>query len=144
MQILPNTPHRVRIWYLLAFIVTMAAGLASRKYSVALPSILGKYPGDVLWALMVFFGMGMIFNNATTFFLGSTSLAFAFGIEFLKLCSSPWLSHLRHTTLGHLFLGHVFSRQNLVAYSIGVIIGMVIDAAIVHRQAGSVTYIIGR
>jgi hypothetical protein len=144
MQIIFTSQHRVRSWYLLAFLVTMAAGLASRKYSVALPSILGKYPGDVLWALMVFFGMGMIFNNATTFFLGSTSLAFAFGIEFLKLCSSPWLSHLRHTTLGHLFLGHVFSRQNLVAYSIGVIIGMVIDAAIVHRQAGSVTYIIGR
>ena len=144
MRILLDTPHRVRSWYLLALLVTMAAGLASRRYSETLPSILGKYPGDLLWALMVFFGMGMIFVNASTFFLGRASLAFAFGIEFLKLCSSPWLSHLRHTTLGHLFLGHVFSRQNLVAYSIGVIIGMVIDAAIVHRQAGSVTYIIGR
>ena len=134
MQIIFTSQHRVRSWYLLAFLVTMAAGLASRKYSVALPSILGKYPGDVLWALMVFFGMGMIFSNATTFFLGSTSLAFAFGIEFLKFCSSPWLAHLRHTTLGHLVFGNVFSWKNLVAYFIGVVIGMIIDSVVQSRM----------
>ena len=134
MQIIFTSQHRVRSWYLLAFLVTMAAGLASRKYSVALPSILGKYPGDVLWALMVFFGMGMISSNATTFFLGSTSLAFAFGIEFLKLCCSPWLSYLRHTTLGHLVFGHGFSWKNLVAYFIGVVIGLIIDSVVQSRM----------
>ena len=92
---------------------------------------MGKYPGDALWSLMVFFGMGVIFNKASSFQLGFGALAFSFGIEALKLCQAPWLASLRHTTLGHLVFGHVFSWQNLVAYTVGILVGVVAEVFVV-------------
>ncbi len=123
--------HRKRTWYLLAFIVTIALGLASRRFPHILPSALGKYPGDALWAIMVFFGMGAIFNKVPSFELGCGALAFSFGIEALKLCQAPWLVSLRHTTPGHLVFGHVFAWQNLVAYTVGILLGLLVEALVV-------------
>jgi len=123
--------HRKRVWYLLAFGVTIALGLASRRFPHLLPAALGKYPGDVLWALMVFFGMGAIFIKIPGIQLGCGALAFSFGIEALKLWQTPWLVGLRHTTLGHLVFGHVFSWQNLVAYTVGVLMGLLVEALVV-------------
>jgi len=121
---------RKRTWYLLAFVVTMAAGLASRRFPQVLPAVLGKYPGDVLWALMVFCGMGAIFNKAPSLELGCRALGFSFGIEALKLCQAPWLASLRHTTLGHLVFGHAFSSQNMIAYTVGVLVGLLVEALV--------------
>ena len=109
----------------------MAVGLASRRFPQVLPAALGKYPGDVLWALMVFFGMGAFFNKAPSLELGCRALGFSFGIEALKLCQAPWLVSIRHTTLGHLVLGHAFSSQNMVAYTLGVVVGMFAEALVV-------------
>ena len=122
--------HRKRTWYLLAFGVTIALGLASRRFPHLLPVALGKYPGDVLWALMVFFGMGVIFIKVTSLQLGCRALAFSFGIEALKLCKVPWLVSLRHTTPGHLVFGHVFSWQNMAAYTLGVLLGLLVEALV--------------
>lgn len=122
--------HRKRTWYLLAFGVTLALGLASRRFPHLLPVVLGKYPGDVLWALMVFFGMGVIFIKVTTLQLGCRALAFSFGIEALKLCKLPWLVSLRHTTPGHLVFGHLFSWQNMAAYTLGVLLGLLVEALV--------------
>lgn len=127
MNNLLEVRFRRRAWYLLAFVLTIFAGLASRHFWQVLPAFLGKYPGDVLWALMVFFGLGAIFHTASSALLSVEALGFSFGIEFLKLCNAPWLANIRHTTLGHLVFGSVFSWQNLVAYAIGVIIGAMID-----------------
>ena len=122
---------RKRTWYLLAFVLTIATGLASRRFPHMLPEALGKYPGDVLWALMVFFGMAVIFNKVPSFELGCRALAFSFGIEALKLCQAPWLVNLRHTTLGHLVFGHVFSWRNMVAHTLGILAGLLVEALVV-------------
>ena len=121
---------RKRKWYLLAVVATIVTGLASRRFSYLLPAFAGKYPGDALWSLMVFLGMGVIFNKTSSLRLGSGALVFSFGIEALKLCRIPWLAGIRHTTLGHLVFGHVFSWQNLVAYSVGVLAGVVAEVLI--------------
>ena len=136
MVILLGTPVRKRPAYLLAFIATIAAGLLSRAVSSVLPAFVSKYPGDGLWSLMVFFGMGAIFNRASTLRLGFGALGFSFAVEALKLCQAPWLVELRHTTLGHLVLGHVFSWQNLVAYTVGVLGGVALEVLpLVNRVA---------
>ena len=80
---------------------------------------------------MVFFGMGAILNKAPSFELGCRALAFSFAIEALKLCQAPWLVSLRHTTLGHLVFGHVFSWRNMVAYTVGVLLGLLVEALVV-------------
>jgi hypothetical protein len=127
MKMLLKGRFRRRAWYLFAVVITIFVGLASRHFSQVFPAFVGKYPGDVLWSLMVFFGLGTIFPTASSVLLSVGALGFSYGIEVLKLCDAPWLANGRHTTLGHLVFGSVFSWQNLVAYAIGVIVGLIID-----------------
>ena len=126
---------RNRIWYLLAFVATLAAGLASRRVPHIFPEVLGKYPGDVLWALMIYFGMGAVFNKFSSLDLGCRVLGFCFWIELLKLWQAPWLVSVRHSTLGHLIFGHVFSWQNLAAYSVGIVAGLALEVLVMPRPA---------
>lgn len=76
---------------------------------------------------MVFFGLGTLFRKASSLQLGLGALGFSFAIEGLKLWSAPWLVDVRHTTAGHLLFGQVFAWQNLVAYTIGAIVGVLIE-----------------
>jgi hypothetical protein len=137
MQTLLEARFRKRIWYLLAFATTLVAGLASRRFSQVLPAFLGKYPGDALWSLMVFFGMGAIFPKTPSIQLFFWALGFSFGIEAFKLCHAPWLTSIRHTTLGHLAFGNVFSWQNLVAYTIGVTLALIVEVFFVVNLRAS-------
>lgn len=118
---------RSRACYLLAVLATIIAGLASRRFPNLLPSSLGKYPGDALWSLMVFFGWAIIFRRAPTLRIAVLALATSCTIEALKLCQSPWLVSFRYTTLGHLIFGQAFSWQNLIAYAIGGACGLIIE-----------------
>ena len=115
------------MWYLAAFFLMIAAGLASRRFQQVLPAFLGKYPGDALWALMVFFGFGVIFRTASSVLLSVWALGFCFGIEVLKFCDAAWLVGVRQTTFGHLVVGNVYSWQNLVAYTVGVLTGLGVE-----------------
>lgn len=130
-----RTRSRARWWYALGMVATIAAGLASRRFPQVLPAVLGKYPGDALWALMVFFGVGVIFRRTSTLRVAVGALAFAFGIEVLKLWPSSWLAELRHTTVGHLVLGRAFSWPNLVAYTVGVLAGVIIEVMVARDRA---------
>ncbi|MDB6147817.1 MAG: hypothetical protein JWO45_1481 [Spartobacteria bacterium] len=135
---LTEARSRRRTWYLIAFVVTIVAGLASRRFSQVLPEFLGKYPGDALWSLIVFFGLGFFFKHVSSLQLGAAALGFSFGIEFLKLWQAPWLVSIRDTTLGHLVFGHVFSWQNLVTYTVGILVGVIVEVLFVPclRVAG--------
>jgi len=52
--------RRSRPLQLLILLIVIVAGLVSRKFPWLLPSCLGKYPGDALWALAVFVILGLI------------------------------------------------------------------------------------
>ena len=118
---------RRRLAALAAMLATIALGLASRRWPDALPSALGKYPGDALWALMVLFGWRALRPRARTRDVALLAMATSIAVEVAKLWQAPWLVQFRHTTFGHLLLGHVFSWQNLVAYGAGVLAGAAID-----------------
>ncbi len=120
---------RSRLLYGAAVLLTMGAGLASRHFRGLLPAAFGKYPGDGLWALMVFWLFAALAPNASTKRLALGAAGFCCLIECLKLYQAPWAIAVRHTTLGHLVFGHVFSWQNLVAYALGIAIGAGLDAA---------------
>ena len=121
------TKPRSRTWYAVAALITIFAGLASRTLPRAWPEVLSKYPGDSLWALMVFFGWGTIFSKTSTVLIGIMTLGTCFLIEVLKLYQAPWIMEFRHTTVGHLLLGHVFSWGNHVAYTVRTVDGTLID-----------------
>jgi len=113
--------------YVLAFVVSILLGLASRRYPTAISEFFGKYPGDALWAAMVFFGLSALRPRASTLSVSLLTFATCFVIEAMKLYQAPWIVGIRHTTLGHLVFGHVFSVQNLVAYAVGVVAALGVE-----------------
>lgn len=118
---------RRRLAALAAMATTIVLGLASRRWPSALPAFLGKYPGDTLWALMVFFGWRALRPRARARDVALPAMATCVIVECAKLWRAPWLVDFRGTTLGHLLLGHVFSWQNLAAYALGVLAGTALE-----------------
>ncbi|MGH1041057.1 hypothetical protein COM23_21885 [Bacillus wiedmannii] len=115
---------RNRLLYALFTIVIIILGLSSRKLAFALPHLLNAYLGDALWALMIFTGFGFLFPKIDTKKVAFISLLFCYGIEVSQLYHAEWIDSIRATTLGGLVLGYGFLWSDLVAYTIGVGIGM--------------------
>ena len=126
---------RRRVAALAAMFATIALGLASRHWPQALPAAFGKYPGDALWALMVFFGWRALRPRARTREIALLAAITSAIVEIAKLWQAPWLVQFRHTTLGHLLLGQVFSWQNLVAYGVGVLAGVALEQLTLRSDA---------
>ena len=104
----------------------MILGLLSRKIS-GLPKIIELYSGDILWALMVFLIIAFIFNKKPTIFTISWAIIFSYSIEISQLYHAPWIDAIRNTTLGGLILGFGFLWSDLICYTIGIIIGIIIE-----------------
>lgn len=115
---------RNRLLYAVFTIVVIILGLSSRKFAFALPDLLNGYLGDTLWALMIFIGFGFLFPKIETRKLAFISLIFCYGIEISQLYHAEWIDSIRATTLGGLVLGYGFLWSDLVAYTIGVGVGM--------------------
>ncbi|PEJ97413.1 ribosomal maturation YjgA family protein [Bacillus wiedmannii] len=115
---------RNRLLYALFTIVIIILGLSSRKLAFALTHLLNAYLGDALWALMIFIGFGFLFPKIDTKKVAFISLLFCYGIEVSQLYHAEWIDSIRTTTLGGLVLGYGFLWSDLVAYTIGVGIGM--------------------
>jgi hypothetical protein len=137
MNVTVKTPDagdaRRRLAALAAMAATITLGLASRRWPAALPAIFGKYPGDALWALMVFFAWRALRPGARTRDVALLATGTSVAVECAKLWQAPWLLEFRHTTTGHLLLGHVFSWQNLVAYAVGVVAGVALDRVLLRE-----------
>lgn len=118
--------RRNRILYLILTIITIILGLLSRKVQ-ELPLIISAYSGDILWALMVFFLFTFLFNKKPTIFILIISIIFSYAIEVSQLYHAPWIDSIRATTLGGLILGFGFLWSDLVCYTVGIIIGAIID-----------------
>ncbi|MBW8893195.1 MAG: DUF2809 domain-containing protein [Burkholderiales bacterium] len=95
--------------YAAAVLAVIGIGLASRRWPGMFPAALGKYPGDALWALMVFVGCGMLRPRAPSWRVAATALAISFAVEFSQLYQAPWINAIRGTVLGHLVLGSTFN-----------------------------------
>lgn len=118
---------RNRTRYAFAFTIVILLGLASRHHPNAIPVLFGKYPGDALWAMMVFIGWGFLFPRASTLSIAALAFFTCFVIEILKLYQSPWIVDIRQTTIGYLVFGHVFSIKNLLAYAVGIVIAFNVE-----------------
>ena len=120
---------RNKLLYLLLTIIVMILGLLSRKIE-GLPEIISLYSEDILWALMVFLLFAFLFNKKSTIFIISWAIIFSYSIEISQLYHAPWIDSIRNTTLGGLILGFGFLWSDLVCYTIGIIIGIIIDIMI--------------
>lgn len=118
--------NRSRKYYFCAVILVIITGIASRHYHF-FPYFLKKYPEDALWALMVLLGFGFLFPKHKTHYCAVYALLFSFGIEFSQLYQVNWLNEIRKTTLGHLVLGSGFDAMDFLAYSFGILLGVLVE-----------------
>ncbi len=112
--------NRRRTFLLLLLVV--AAGLASRLLHTGTP-LLDKYPGDALYAVMVFLLLRLVFTRADSARLIAAAAAVMLGLELFQLTDIP-LGWSRHAALpvrlaGRL-LGTAFSWLDLLAYAAGL------------------------
>jgi hypothetical protein len=128
------TQPRNRFVSLCAVASVIALGLASRRWPGLLPQVLGKYPGDALWTLMVFFGLGVFMPRSNTWHLALWALLISYAVEFAQLYQAPWIMAIRATTLGRLALGTTFAWFDLVAYTVGAAMGIVICEVLMLRR----------
>ena len=119
--------RKMRVSYLIAIAITISLGLASRNWSTLLPSFVAQNAGDMLWAMMVYFGFRLLLVRKNTLTAIWLSFLFSFGVEFSQLYQEDWINQIRRTTLGALILGKGFLVEDLVRYTVGIIIATVLD-----------------
>jgi len=117
----------MRIFYLIAIVLTIILGLASRKYGYLLPSFIEHHAGDALWAMMVYFGFRFILIRKRMLTAIWFSFLFCFGIEFSQLVQEDWINQIRGTVLGALIFGKGFLAVDLVRYTAGILIATILD-----------------
>jgi hypothetical protein len=122
-----RTDGATRIVRACLWLLIIAAGLTLRKFGprLGLSFALVKYGGSVLWGTMVFFFVAIAASNRSQQGLGLISIAVC--VELFRLVHAPWLDAFRLTTAGSLLLGRVFSPWNVLAYGVGIILGMLLD-----------------
>ena len=118
---------RNRLFLFIAIVVTVALGLVSRKVPELFPALLGKYPGDALWSLGVYWGIAWLIPNASIKKVVVLALLVSYADEISQLYQAPWLNAIRRTSLGHLVLGSAFSWLDMLVYTIGIAAGATID-----------------
>lgn len=120
--------------YLAMVIIVMILGLGTRHFSAHLPNWINRYLGDSLWALMVFFLFGFILRTRETRWITVLAFLFSFGIEVSQLYHSQWIDTLRQTRLGGLVLGYGFLWSDLVSYSVGIGMGILVERSIIFKN----------
>jgi len=127
-------PARSRPLYIILSVLVIAAGLLWRSRFLPLPTFLTKYGGDALWALLIFVGLGFVFNKASTQRLAFGALCFSWAVEFSQLYHAPWIDMIRSTLPGRLILGSTFNWPDLPAYAFGIAIGAVVEFSFRRRS----------
>ncbi|SUY48520.1 Protein of uncharacterised function (DUF2809) [Clostridium putrefaciens] len=122
---------RNRVNYGILIIIVVLLGIGSRKFGYILPRFIASYLGDTLWGLMIFLVIGFLCNNLNTDIVAISSLIFCFFIEFSQLYHSAFIDSIRSTVIGGLILGFGFLWSDLICYSLGIIIGVLIEKGLI-------------
>lgn len=122
-----RNPARNRLAWSLAVVAVIVVGFESRRIPGLFPGFLGKYPGDALWAAMVYLALGWIRPASPIQRVAAWAAAISAAVEFSQRYHAPWIDGIRRTTLGHLVLGSTFSEKDLAAYAVGIALCMAGD-----------------
>ncbi|MER2060488.1 MAG: DUF2809 domain-containing protein [Niallia sp.] len=123
-----------RIPYIVSVLLMVVLGISSRKYSNLIPAFIGNHAGDMLWAMMVYFGFRFLFVEKKILLAMIGSILFSFGIECSQLYQADWINELRNTTLGALILGRGFLFVDLVRYLSGIVLALMVDKLLICRK----------
>ncbi|WP_291284237.1 DUF2809 domain-containing protein [Flavobacterium sp.] len=119
-----------RLNYFILILLVLILGILSRKIS-GIPLFIG----DVLYAVLIYFGFRFLIMDSKKSTSLLLSLLFCFGIEVLQLVQIDWLLAIRKTTLGHYILGEGFLWLDLLCYVIGTLLAFLIDKRLIKTQS---------
>lgn len=116
-------------------LVTVAAGLGSRKLGAHLPRFVAEYAGDALYATLIVFLAALVRPRASSWALFAVGFGFSALVEVSQLSNAAPLAALRATTLGRLVLGTTFVASDFPCYAVGAALGASVDALFRLREA---------
>lgn len=119
--------HRSISMSLLLIAGTIAAGLTLRLKHLGLPFFVTKYGGSTLWALMIYWIVSSLRPRWTEYRSAVASGLIAGAAELFKLYHLSGLDAFRQSLPGALLLGRVFSVEDLIAYAVGIMLGVSVD-----------------
>lgn len=129
---------RNRRVYLLAIAALFLFGLPSRLVPQLLPAFYVNYVGDGLWAMAIFFMLGVVFPAASTRRLVIIALTITYAIEFSELYQANWINELRSIKIIGLILGYTFLWTDLVMYTLGIMVGAILERYVLWNKRSSV------
>ena len=103
---------------------------------LGLPRFAVKYAGSMLWALMIYLIISTLVPAWRVVNAALVAGVVATGVECFKLYHSPGMDAFRVTLPGVLLLGRYFSVGDLVAYSIAIVAGAILDGRIGRGRRG--------
>jgi hypothetical protein len=106
--------QKARFYYFLLAIFIVFLGIGSRK-----TNLFPFFIGDILYAILVYFGMRFLFIHWKLQTILVLSLSFCFFIEISQVFQYDWLLELRKTTFGKYVLGQGFLWTDLICYTFG-------------------------
>ncbi len=127
---------RPRWQTLLLLALTIALGLASRRFGPQIPGFVAAYAGDVLWATAAYLGVTLLAPRVSLAVAAGLAGVIALGVEVSQLWKPAWLEAIRHTRLGGLVLGFDFVASDLLCYAVGVLLGVAVDAPRLRARSG--------
>jgi hypothetical protein len=125
---------RARFIYLIIIVLVIALGLLSRK-----ASFIPLYVGDILWATMIFFIFRFLLIKENWKKVAVVSLLICFAVEASQLYQADWINSIRRTLPGRLVLGQGFLWTDLIAYTVGVAIGIAMDRLVFSKTVISLS-----
>jgi hypothetical protein len=125
-----------RALFLLGSVGVMFLGLASRRYREQLPTFLGEYSGDTLWALMLYLLVSCVIPDRSAVSRWLIAVLLATAVEISQLYHAPWIDSIRQTKLGGLVLGFGFLWTDLICYVVGITIGVLAECAFTTLVGG--------
>lgn len=84
--------------------------------------------GDFLYAIMIYVLIRILFINKEAYQIAFLSLITCYSIEFLQLYQAEWMLELRKTLLGKYVLGQGFLWTDILAYTFGVLIALLLES----------------
>ncbi len=105
---------------LAAALAVIGLGLVWRSPMLALPPVVAKYGGSILWGAMVFLLIASLLPRQPLVRLAALAAIIAAGVELSQLVHIEPLDAFRATRIGALLLGRVFSWWDILAYWVGI------------------------
>lgn len=124
-----NVIGQSRIVYLLALLAVILLGLTTRTGAWFVPSVIGEFGGDVLWALAAYLLIRLLAPRLSLARAVLAAVVFSFAVEFSQLYQAAWINNIRSTRAGGMLLGHGFLASDLLCYIIGISFGASVEYA---------------